>query len=39
VRKLNPGCAFFEVSAKTGEGFDPWADWLRTNVREWNQEE
>jgi len=35
VRKLNPNIEIFEVSAKTGEGFDKWADWLRENVARW----
>lgn len=35
IKKLNPRAVIFPVSAKTGEGFDAWADWLRTNAREW----
>ncbi len=34
VEVLNPGLAFFPVSAKTGEGFDAWLDWLRARVAE-----
>lgn len=37
VRKLNPKIEIFEVSATTGEGFDPWVDWIRRNVGEWNK--
>ncbi len=37
IRKLNPGVEIFPVSAKTGEGFDAWADWLRRSVGAWNQ--
>lgn len=36
VRKLNPNCEIIPISAKTGEGIDKWADWLRKNVSEWN---
>jgi hydrogenase nickel incorporation protein HypB len=25
------------ISARTGEGIDEWADWLRTQIREWNE--
>jgi hydrogenase nickel incorporation protein HypB len=35
VLKLNPGIEIFTVSAKTGEGFDAWTDWLRREVRGW----
>lgn len=28
IRALNPGVPVFEVSCRTGEGLDPWADWL-----------
>ncbi|HPR24297.1 MAG TPA: hydrogenase nickel incorporation protein HypB [Bacillota bacterium] len=33
VRKINPGIEIIEVSAKTGEGFDKWTDWLRENIK------
>jgi hydrogenase nickel incorporation protein HypB len=33
ARKLNPDIAIFPLSAKTGEGFDAWLDWLRANLR------
>ena len=29
ILKLNPNAKVFFVSAKTGEGFDDWANWLR----------
>lgn len=35
VMKLNPNLAVFEVSAKTGEGFDAWINWLRKEVDCW----
>lgn len=34
----NPDLAIFPVSAKTGEGFQAWEDWLREQVRAWNGE-
>ena len=36
IRKLNPKVEIIPVSAKTGEGFDVWANWIRKNVGEWN---
>ena len=36
VKKLNPNIKIIPVSAKTGEGFDEWADWIRTEVKKWN---
>ncbi len=32
VEALNPGLAFFPLSAKTGEGFDAWIEWLSERV-------
>ena len=32
----NPGLAIFPVSAKTGEGFDAWENWLREQAAAWN---
>ncbi len=29
ARRLNPDIAIFPISAKTGEGFEDWTDWLR----------
>jgi len=31
--KINPGLSIFEVSCKTGEGLNPWYDWLRKEVK------
>ncbi|MEJ2724914.1 MAG: hydrogenase nickel incorporation protein HypB [Deltaproteobacteria bacterium] len=31
--KINPDLQIFEISCKTGEGLDPWYDWLRQEVR------
>lgn len=36
VKKLNPDIQIFPVSAKTGEGFGAWLDWLRAEVSAWN---
>ena len=33
----NPDLAIFPVSAKTGEGFEAWENWLREQVRAWNE--
>ena len=37
IYKLNPKAEVFCVSAKTGEGFDAWTDWLRREVCDWNK--
>ena len=37
VKKLNPNIKVIPISAKTGEGIDEWADWIRTEVKNWNQ--
>lgn len=39
ARHLNPGIRVFPISAKTGEGFENWVDWLRTEVRQWKSGE
>ena len=38
VRRLNPNMKIIPISARTGEGIDEWADWLRTQIREWNEQ-
>ena len=38
ARKLNPDIKIIPVSARTGEGIEEWADWLRTEVKEWRNE-
>ncbi len=35
VRMRNPAARVIPICAKTGEGVDQWADWLREQVREW----
>ena len=37
IARLNPKAQVIPISAKTGQGIDAWADWLRTQVKEWNQ--
>ena len=32
--QLNANLEIFEVSCRTGEGLDPWFDWLRRQVRD-----
>lgn len=36
VAKLNPNIRVIPISAKTEEGIEQWADWLRTEVKKWN---
>lgn len=33
--RLNPKIRIIPISAKTGEGIQEWADWLRAAVKEW----
>lgn len=35
VRKLNPNAKVIPISARTGEGLDEWAQWLRDEVLAW----
>lgn len=35
IRLRNKNCEIFPVSAKTGEGFAAWIDWLSSKVAEW----
>lgn len=37
ILKLNPDAKIFFVSAKTGEGFDEWVDWIRTEISEYQK--
>ncbi|EOT23528.1 hydrogenase accessory protein HypB [Eubacterium sp. 14-2] len=38
AKKLNPNIKIIPVSARTGEGIEEWADWLRTEVKKWRNE-
>ena len=33
IRMRNPSCEILFLSAKTGEGFDSWCDWVRREVK------
>jgi hydrogenase nickel incorporation protein HypB len=37
VKKLNPNIKVIPISAKTGEGISEWADWIRSEVENWNK--
>ncbi len=39
IKNLNPNAIVIPISARTGEGIAEWADWLRTEVAAWNQDE
>jgi hydrogenase nickel incorporation protein HypB len=34
IRQVHPHMPVFSISAKTGEGFESWLDWLRTRIKE-----
>lgn len=36
VKKLNPNIKIIPISARTGEGIEEWAEWIRTEVKNWN---
>lgn len=37
AKKLNPNIRVIPICAKTGEGIDQWAAWLREQVKNWQQ--
>ena len=37
VKKLNPNIKVIPMSAKTGEGTSEWVDWIRCEVKNWNE--
>lgn len=37
ILNIKPDAKVFYVSAKTGEGFEPWIEWLRSEVAEYNK--
>lgn len=37
VKKLNPKTKVIPISAKTGEGIEEWAEWLRMEVKNWQK--
>lgn len=38
ILKLNPAVKIIPISARTGEGIDEFAAWIRTETKKWNQE-
>jgi hydrogenase nickel incorporation protein HypB len=38
VKKLNPNIRVIPISAKTGEGINDWAAWIRAEVEKWNEQ-
>ncbi len=36
--KLNPRIKIIPISARTGEGIDEWADWLKSEVKSWKDD-
>lgn len=39
VKEMNPNIEVFEISAKTGQGFHQWTNWLEDNIADWNKED
>jgi len=37
AKKINPNIKIILISAKTGEGMDKWFEWVRNEVKNWNQ--
>lgn len=37
AKKLNPNIKIIPISAKTGEGINEWADWIRSEVKSWKE--
>lgn len=37
VKRLNPNMKIIPICARTGEGIDQWADWLRNEIKAWNE--
>ena len=37
AKRLNPNIRVFEVSAKTGDGFAEWEEWVREQVENWKK--
>lgn len=37
VMRLNPNIKIIPISARTGEGIGEWADWLRSQINDWNK--
>ncbi|MDF2822385.1 MAG: hydrogenase accessory protein HypB [Clostridiales bacterium] len=37
VKKLNPNIKIIPISARTGEGIEEFADWIRSEAKKWNE--
>ena len=37
ARKLNPNIKIIPISARTGAGIEEWTEWIRTEVKNWNE--
>lgn len=37
VKRLNPDIKIIPISSRTGEGIGEWTDWLRREVKAWNE--
>ncbi|MBU5428087.1 hydrogenase nickel incorporation protein HypB [Tissierella pigra] len=37
AKKLNPNIKIIPISARTGEGIDEWANWIREEVKNWQE--
>ena len=35
IKMRNPNAVVIPICAKTGEGVEKWADWLREQVKDW----
>jgi hydrogenase nickel incorporation protein HypB len=38
AKKINPNITVLPICARTGEGIEPWIDWLRAQVKSWQQD-
>ena len=38
AKKINPNIIVLPICARTGEGIEPWANWLRSQVKAWQQD-
>ena len=38
AKKINPNITVLPICARTGEGIEPWANWLRAQVKAWQQD-
>lgn len=37
IKKINPNIKVIPISAKNGEGIETWVEWIRTEVKTWNE--